>query len=116
MIKIKDGNKILLIEAQLKNLFDDGEYFRDNEIFMFHTYCWCEKEDCAWCGGKFDSSVGAIINDICDTSAPNFWHRESGLRVWWYKHIGRSVEVLVEQEDYNINKIFLQCEERIKEN
>lgn len=25
-------------------------------------------------------------------SAPNFWHKPSGFRVWWYKYIGRGVE------------------------
>lgn len=25
-------------------------------------------------------------------SAPNFWHKPSGFKVWWYKYIGRSVE------------------------
>jgi hypothetical protein len=23
----------------------------ENDIFMFHPYCWCEKDDCPWCGG-----------------------------------------------------------------
>jgi len=23
----------------------------DNDVFMMHRYCWCEKDDCAWCGG-----------------------------------------------------------------
>jgi hypothetical protein len=25
-------------------------------------------------------------------SAPNFWHKASGLRVWWYKYIGRDIK------------------------
>jgi hypothetical protein len=23
----------------------------DNATFMMHRYCWCEREDCHWCGG-----------------------------------------------------------------
>jgi hypothetical protein len=23
----------------------------ENETFMIHRFCWCEKEDCPWCGG-----------------------------------------------------------------
>lgn len=23
----------------------------DNEVFMMHPYCWCEREDCPWCLG-----------------------------------------------------------------
>lgn len=26
-------------------------------------------------------------------AAPNFWYKPTGLRVWWYKYIGRSTEV-----------------------
>ncbi|MCH7604934.1 hypothetical protein IID24_03030 [Patescibacteria group bacterium] len=23
----------------------------ENEVFMMHSYCWCEKDDCEWCVG-----------------------------------------------------------------
>jgi hypothetical protein len=23
----------------------------ENDIFMMHPYCWCENDDCPWCGG-----------------------------------------------------------------
>ena len=26
------------------------------------------------------------------SSAPNFWHKPSGVKVWWYKYIGRDME------------------------
>lgn len=50
----------------------------ENETFMMHRYCWCEGEDCPWCGEK---------------NAPNFLHKPSGSNVHWYKWIGRSNEV-----------------------
>ena len=53
----------------------------DDDVFMMHPFCWCEREDCQWC--NFDSGHGA----------PNFWHKASGMRVWWYKWIGRDMEV-----------------------
>jgi len=28
-----------------------------------------------------------------DQRAPNFWHKSSGWRVWWYKYIGRDMEI-----------------------
>lgn len=28
-------------------------------------------------------------------SEPNFWHKPTGLKVWWYKYIGRGMEVEV---------------------
>jgi hypothetical protein len=27
-----------------------GAYF-ENDVFMMHPYCWCEKDDCPWCAG-----------------------------------------------------------------
>jgi hypothetical protein len=49
----------------------------ENDKFMMHKFCWCEKDDCAWCG----------------ETAPNFWYKPLDFKVKWYKYIGRSVEV-----------------------
>jgi len=48
----------------------------ENDTFMMHRYCWCEREECPWCFG----------------SAPNFLHKPSGFKVKWYKYIGRGME------------------------
>jgi hypothetical protein len=143
----------------------------ENETFLMHPYCWCERDDCPWCGGCqcpetafhyfvdnkevtfgewmsfFDHEVytkatGGKINsfkewlklppekwnkyDCIDDlrrkankrrsqrhdpeckyclgtqnldkgaeaghGAPNFWHKPSGFKVWWYKYIGRDME------------------------
>lgn len=59
---------------------------------------------CDFCLGKQHADKGAIAGK----SAPNFWHKPSGLRVWWYKYIGRSQEV----EGYagqDINAIVADC-------
>jgi len=157
----------------------------ENDVFLMHPFCWCDKDDCPWCGGcqtdhgdpvhtsecyqmrvrtdllaegfvpqewtqtyvraprgwsyerarKIETRVrrkwcehfglsypyrsavhctcGAwddwrrrYVECECDwhkgrgvfrfgpaTSAPNFWHKPSDLRVRWYKYIGRSMEV-----------------------
>ncbi len=54
-------------------------YGRDfeNEVFKMHPYCWCDSEDCKWCG---------------DENAPHFLHKASGSTVHWYKYIGRGME------------------------
>lgn len=157
----------------------------EDDVFMMHPFCWCEREDCPWCGGcqadhadpvhlpdcylwrvhddlvavGFTPTFGvgpfnlgqpdgmsyddaqAIKDKVrerwcqhfglsfptrsavhctcgatedwerrfaaceCDwhlgrgpfrfgpaTEAPNFWHKPTDLRVWWYKWIGRSME------------------------
>jgi hypothetical protein len=40
--------------------------------------------------------------------APNFWHKPSGLRVWWHKWIGRGMEV-VGGEGADMQAIFSEC-------
>lgn len=49
----------------------------ENDTFMMHPYCWCEKESCPW----------------CSDDAPNFIHKGSGFEVTWYKWIGRDNEI-----------------------
>ena len=57
----------------------------DDDRFMMHTECWCEKKGCPWCSGD----------------APNFLYKPTGLAVRWYKYIGRSRETnrAVTEED-----------------
>ena len=100
----------------------------ENETFMMHPYCWCEKPDCEWCAGcecpddsfhyfigerevgydeyraEYEVSGNAIRNESQDQDklcrycrgefghAPNFHHKASGFKVWWYKYCGRDME------------------------
>jgi len=50
----------------------------ENEKFSIHRYCWCEEENCPWCG---------------PSEMPNFHHKPTGIKVWWYKYIGRGMNV-----------------------
>ena len=50
----------------------------ENDIFMMHPFCWCDREDCPWCREE--------------NPAPNFHYKPTGLKVWWYKYIGRDME------------------------
>lgn len=126
----------------------------ENDVFMMHRFCWCDDQDCPWCGGCtcpesafsyfvdgkkvsyeewmafFDRLVGTSPSGggepyeewkkrakaanqrrsrkhvpVCEfclgkgvfatngaepgKGAPNFWYKPSGLKVWWYKYIGR---------------------------
>jgi hypothetical protein len=77
-------------------LFENGE-------FSMHPYCWCEGDDCPWCGGcQCESEPFPPACDFCTVGpveagggpgkqAPNFWHRPSGAKVWYYKYIGRGM-------------------------
>lgn len=63
-----------------------------DQVFMMKPYCWCDGEDCPWCAGD----------------APNFHHKPSGLKVRWYKWIGRGMEV-EGAEGVDIGKVFAEC-------
>lgn len=45
----------------------------ENEIFMMHPFCWCDKDDCRWCA----------------KNEPNFVYKPNKTKIWWYKWIGR---------------------------
>lgn len=146
----------------------------ENDTFLMHRYCWCERDDCPWCAGCREEFGSAEHTDACFQShldplrekygektewgyyvsfmneeyrqakldlcvkfgveptpyewlctcdgdkrfkekvdacqcdwhlgkgpfkygaavqAPNFWHKPSGLKVRWYKWIGRDMEI-----------------------
>lgn len=93
----------------------------NTSVFSMHTYCWCDKDDCPWCGPacecewepvieiglvtgapypttkmvpceRHEYGWGCEYGAIPGYSAPNFWHKPTDFKVWWYKWIGRSME------------------------
>lgn len=46
--------------------------------------------------------------------APNFWHKPSGLMVWWYKYIGRSMESAGGNAKLDARGIINDCIARVK--
>lgn len=77
----------------------------ENDTFMMHPYCWCEREDCKWCGGNAGpiSVHSGYFTDGPQNDeaglAPNFLYKPTGAKVWWYKYIGRGVEETGELPD-----------------
>ena len=67
----------------------------ENDVFMMHQYCWCDREDCKWCG---------------ESHAPNFLHKPSGSEVRWYKYIGRGMETKISGD---WRKIISECIESV---
>lgn len=144
----------------------------ENDVFMMHRFCWCERDDCPWCGGctckyhyyvdgkevSFEEWIafydkltdGLIVGtpeyrkakkeadsrltkrryEECDfcagrgvfatkgaepgRGAPNFWHKPSGLKVWWYKYIGRDMETNRPFTDEELIRIQNECIESLK--
>ena len=44
-----------------------------------------------------------------DRTAPNFWYKPLDFKVWWYKYIGRSVEVNKQLSDDDFKKMVDDC-------
>lgn len=112
----------------------------NSDVFLMHPYCWCETEDCPWCGGCFcpsntwrDEPSKYLEGDKCawcrgvhrhaeygalppdehpHYGAPNFWHKSSGLRIWWYKYIGRDMQVVGDAPP-NLTPLFRECLEDV---
>jgi len=60
---------------------------------------------CDFCQGKIFTEYGAEPM----RPAPNFWHRPSNFKVWWYKYIGRDMECNMEISDRDILEIIREC-------
>ncbi len=60
--------------------------------------------ECAFCLGEQHADRGAIAG----RPAPNFWHKPSALRVWWYKYIGRDV-IVENPNDLHIGEMMAEC-------
>jgi len=90
---------VLRVIAEKASIDPDGEWASkygtqfENDVFMMHPFCWCEKPDCPWC-----------LACICETAeeceqkcsnkeyAPNFHYKPLDFKVWWYKYIGRGMK------------------------
>lgn len=66
----------------------------ENETFSMHPFCWCEEEECPWCG---------------PTNAPNFHYKPSGFKLWWYKYIGRGMEMNREVTSAECAEMLSRC-------
>lgn len=83
----------------------------ENDVFMLHSYCWCERPDCLWCMVWLSNVVDCTEEEeqrhrekqiaqirlhygdwmaSQHTGAPHFLHKPSKSCVHWYKWIGRS--------------------------
>ena len=97
-----------------------------SDVFEMTPYCWCEKETCAHCEGfrpdiegefqelseelktEFTNRGAEPDGDVNYMTAPNFWHKSSGVKVWWYKYIGRGMVIKGEGDLSTIGQDCLQ--------
>jgi len=100
------GKSDLLVEAIIRTIADhhkeyDGQWATkygvhvDNEQFMMHPFCWCEREDCSWCREE--------------DPLPNFHYKLLDFRVNWYKYIGRSMSYNKELNAHECAEMLKNC-------
>ena len=87
----------------------------ENEVFMMHQFCWCEREDCDWCAMNNKKLQHKLFKKYGDKKfaewgyTPNFWHKKSGLQIRWYKWIGRDMEFNKKITNKKWIDIFQEC-------
>lgn len=49
----------------------------ENDVFMMHPYCWCERDDCDWCAGCLcpDEAYHHILADGREVDGETFYDR-----------------------------------------
>ena len=87
-----------------KHTKDEGEWadkygvnHKAHNVVM-NRFCWCEQDECPYCLALEDhtpsnSEIKEFGIDLKIGSAPNFWYKPLDFKVWWYKYIGRGVEM-----------------------
>lgn len=76
----------------------------ENDVFLMHPYCWCDKEDgsCLWCLHGDHPDFIRLLSERFGTTRegyydkvthyfdpPHFWYKPTNIRIRWYKWIGR---------------------------
>lgn len=69
---------------------------------------WLAKANACRCDCCLPAGAFAANGAEPKRGAPNFWHKPSGLKVWWYKYIGRGMEV-VDPNGANIASVLHEC-------
>ena len=82
-----------------------------NRVFSLRPQCWCESPGCPMCypSESDNPEIGVRAGELM----PNFWHFKSGLRIWWYKTIGRSMEANRSCTEGEWSAIFQKCKESL---
>ena len=91
----------LLAHGALGGEFGYGARY-ENDVFVMRPFYW---GDCD-CGAD-DADAERPHADTCAILLPNFLHKKSGLRVCWYKWIGRDMEI--ENAPAELSAIFAEC-------
>ena len=94
----------------------------ENDTFMMHPFCWCEKEDeCLWCmmnDPKSNKNYKKMKAELTEKygkhwakwgSAPNFFYKPTKTGCVWYKWIGRDTEWDKEPTKKEWTKIYKDC-------
>jgi len=65
---------------------------------------------CAFCRGTGFPEFGVEPG----RSAPNFWYKPTDLKIWWYKYIGRSMEIQPTVDPKTFETILAACLQAVR--
>ena len=91
-----------------------GEEFK-NDVFEMHPQYWDDDCLCGWEEQAENFEDTHPPSETCPLVRPNFHHYRSGLKVWWYKYMGRSEESNMELGFREWATIVFECLDSIKE-
>ncbi len=66
---------------------------------------------CDYCLGK---GLFALHGAEPGSGAPNFWHKPTGFKVWWYKYIGRDMKTNLPVTAELLERVERECMEEIR--
>lgn len=114
--RISEKHPGTIAHGVLGGTYGYGCNYKDDN-FIMHPFCWCDLPDCPWCYRCNCERISiSLYEEPCDwcksvhkhedngsfspdiyphAGAPNFWDKKTGLRIWWYKYIGRGMEMHV---------------------
>lgn len=74
-----------------------GETF-ENDVFIMRNYCWCD--------GEYPEHENGC--------PPNFIHKQTNIKISWYKHCGRGITANIELNGYEWALIIKDCIESLE--
>ena len=93
----------------------------ENDVFMMHPYCWCERAECPWCRScecDVDENTFEVTKECANCidklkEEPNFRHKATGFEVSWYKYIGRGMNTKGSVSRQRWRELISECEASI---
>lgn len=109
---VGNSNAELMVRSIAHNIGNQNDWPEkygvdfESDVFAMRIECYCGEETCPQCWTESEHG----------RRAPNFHYKPAGLKMWWYKYIGRDTEIEGEYTDGLLEKIHNHCIDSFKSN